>query len=276
MQADLKSMGSSGFLYPETLEFYDYFDAPKESTTNYLELISEAKSKLNIPVIASINCVDAENWTYFPKQIALAGADALELNIFILPADLNKSAQENEKTYFEIISEVKKQINIPVFVKLSYYASNLSLFLQQLSKTGIDGMVLFNRFYNPDINIESLEVTSGAILSTPADILQSLRWVAIMSERCDCDLIASTGVHNAEGVIKQILAGATAVQMASSFYTNGIPYLEVVHKELREWMEQKGYHSINEFKGILSQDKVSNPAAYSRVQFMKYFRGFKV
>jgi dihydroorotate dehydrogenase (fumarate) len=276
MQADLKSMSSSGFIYPETLEFYDYFDGPKEATSNYLELIREAKAKLSIPVIASINCIDAENWTYFPKQIALAGADALELNIFILPADLNKSGQENEKTYFDIISEVRKQVNIPIFVKLSYYSSNLSLFLLQLSKTGIDGLVLFNRFYNPDIDVETLEITSGAILSSPSDILQSLRWIAIMSERCQCDLIASTGVHNSEGLIKQLLAGATAVQMASTFYANGIPYLEVVLKELREWMGKKGYNSISEFNGILSQDKVSNPAAYSRVQFMKYFRGFKV
>jgi dihydroorotate dehydrogenase (fumarate) len=275
MQADLKSMGSSSFIYPETLEFYDYFDGPKESTTAYLDLIREAKAKLSIPVIASINCIDAENWTYFPKQIALAGADALELNIFILPADLNKSAQENEKTYFDIVSEVKKLVSIPIFVKLSYYSSNLSLFLQQLSKTGINGMVLFNRFYNPDIDIESLEITSSSILSSPSDLLQSLRWIAIMSERCDCDLIASTGVHNSEGLIKQLLAGAAAVQMVSSFYSNGIPYLEVVLKELSEWMKKKGYKSISEFKGMLSQDKVSNPAAYSRVQFMKYYRGFK-
>jgi dihydroorotate dehydrogenase (fumarate) len=274
MQADLKSMSSSAFIYPETLEFYDYFDGPKETTEGYLEFIRNAKSILKIPVIASINCIDSENWTYFPKQIVQAGADALELNIFILPADLNKTAQDNEKTYFKIISEVKKQVNIPVFVKLSYYSSNLSLFLQDISKTGIDGLVLFNRFYNPDIDIDTLEVTSGAILSSPSDIHQSLRWIAIMSERCECDLIASTGVHDSEGLIKQLLVGAAAVQMASSFYKNGIPYLKVMLDELKKWMNNKGYSSISEFKGILSQDKVSNPAAYSRVQFMKYFRGY--
>jgi dihydroorotate dehydrogenase (fumarate) len=275
MQADLKTMNSSAFLYPETLEFYDYFDAPKESTSIYLDLISNAKAKLHIPVIASINCISADNWTYFPKQIVQAGADAIELNIFILPADLNKTGQDNERTYFEIISEVKKIVNIPIFVKLSYYSSNLSLFLQQISKTGIDGMVLFNRFYNPDIDIETLEITSGAILSSPSDILQSLRWIAIMSEQCQCDLIASSGIHDSEGVIKQILAGATAVQMTSSFYKNGIAYTEVVLKELSEWMKNKGYNSIPEFKGILSQDRATNPAAYSRVQFMKYFRDYK-
>jgi len=275
MQADYKSMSSSGFIYPETLEFYDYFDGPKETTVAYLELIRNAKLKLTIPVIASINCISAKNWTYFPKQIMQAGADAIELNIFILPADLKKTGLENEKTYFDIISEVKKQVNIPIFIKLSYYSSNLSLFLEQLSKTGIDGMVLFNRFYNPDIDINVLEITSGAVLSSPSDILQSLRWIAIMAERCKCDLIASTGVHDAEGLIKQLLAGAAAVQMTSSFYKNGIPYLERILKELTEWMIEKGYNSISDFKGMLSQDKVSNPAAYSRVQFMKYFRGFK-
>ncbi len=274
METNLKGMGAPGYIYPETLEFYDYFDGPKESTTGYLELITKAKSELNIPVIASINCVDSEYWTYFPKQIEHAGADALELNIFNLPSDLKRTAEENEQVYFKIIRQVQQQVNIPLFIKLSFYSTRLGSFLLDLSKTGIDGLVLFNRFYNPDIDIENLEITSGAVLSSPSDIHQSLRWIAIMSGRLECDLIASTGVHSAEGAIKQILAGASAVQVASTLYKNGIPYLAKIVDDLKNWMDKKGYKKIDDFKGKLSQEQSVDPAFYSRIQFMKYFRGF--
>ncbi len=274
MKIQLNSMSSSGFIYPETVEFYDYFDGPKETTTSYLELIKKAKDKLKIPVIASINCLDSNNWTYFPGQIEKAGADALELNIFNLPSDINKTAAENENIYFEIIAEVKKQIKIPLFVKLSYYASSLAAFLVKISKTDIDGLILFNRFYNPDIDLNTFEVTSGAILSSPGDIYQTLRWIAILAERVDCSLIASTGIHDADGVIKQILAGASAVQIVSALYKNGIPHLKKIQNDLENWMKQKEYNSLADFKGKLSQSKASNPAVYSRVQFMKYYRSF--
>lgn len=274
MKIQLSSMSSSGFIYPETVEFYDYFDGPKETTTSYLELVKQAKNKLSIPVIASINCLDSNNWTYFPGQIEKAGADALELNIFNLPSDINKTSAENEKIYFDIIAEVKKQISIPLFVKLSYYASSLAAFLVKISQSGVDGLVLFNRFYNPDIDLETLEVTNGAILSSPGDIYQSLRWIAILAERVDCSLIASTGVHTSDGAIKQILAGASAVQVASTLYKNGIPHLKQILGGMESWMKQKNYKSLSDFKGKLSQSKTSNPAVYSRVQFMKYYRSF--
>jgi len=275
MKAELNGMSSSGFIYPETLEFYDYFDGPKESTADYLELIRNARKELKIPVIASINCIGAEYWTYFPKQIEQAGADALELNIFNLPSDLNKTAEENEKVYFDIIRQVKEQVKIPLFIKLSFYSSRLGSFFNEISKTGIDGLVLFNRFYNPDIDIDKLEITSGAVLSTPADIHQSLRWIAILSDQLSCCLIASTGVHSAEGVIKQILAGACAVQVASTLYKNGIKHLNKMTAELKTWMSEKGFEKLEDFRGMLSQQKSIDPALYSRVQFMKYFRGFK-
>lgn len=275
MNAGIGSMNSSSFLYPETLEFYDYFDGPKETTNGYLDFIREAKSKLSIPVIASINCLDAINWTYFPKRIEAAGADALELNIFIFPADMMKSAEEYEKTYFDIITEVKKQVNIPIFIKLSYYSTHPALFLQKISSSGIDGMILFNRFYNPDIDIEKMEVTSGAILSAPSDIYQSLRWIAILADRSNCALIASTGIHDSESLVKILLAGASATQVVSAFYQKGIPYLEVMLTGLKEWMKKMNFNSIDEFKGKLSQAKTTNSASYSRIQFMKYFRGYQ-
>lgn len=274
IQAKLQGMQSNGFIYPETLEIYEHDDSG-EATLKYLELIKKAKKEIGIPIIASVNCLDAEQWTYFPKQIESAGADALELNIFILPSDMNKTSAENESTYLKIIKEVKKQISIPIHIKLSYYFSNLSGFLKTISETGINGLVLFNRFYNPDIDINKLETTSGAILSSPSDIYQSLRWVAIMSERISCDIAASTGVHDAEGAIKQLLAGASAIQIASCLYKHGTEFINTILLDMEKWMVSKGFNDIQSFKGRLSQSKTTNPAVYSRIQFMKYFRSFK-
>jgi dihydroorotate dehydrogenase (fumarate) len=274
MSAELKTMNSESFLYPETLEFYDYYENQNDISTEYLNLIGKVKNKLKIPVIASINCVDSSYWTYFPKLISEAGADALELNVFILPADTTRSAAAIEKTYFDIISEIRKQVQLPIFVKLSYYSTQLAQFLQTLSKTGIDGLILFNRFFNPDIDLKTFEITNGAVLSSPTDYFQTLRWIAIMSGRCDCDIIASSGIHDSESVIKMLLAGASAVQMASAFYKNGISYLNQVLKGVEDWMKSQNYTSIADFQGKLSQKNINNPAAYSRIQFMKYYRGY--
>lgn len=275
MNASLFKMSSEGFLYPETVDYYDHMESPDEPTLKYLEHIRAAKTAVRIPIIASINCLTASHWTYFPKQIQQAGADALELNIFVLPSDFVRSAQENEKVYFEIISEVSKQITIPVIVKLSYYFSNLATFLQKISNSGIKGLVLFNRFYNPDIDVDLLEFTSGAVLSNPSDLYLSLRWIGILSGRSGCSLAASTGIHNGTALIKQLLAGASAVEIASTVYINGADQIQLMLDELETWMANKGMKSIEQFRGMLSQSKTANPAAYERVQFMKYFRGFR-
>jgi dihydroorotate dehydrogenase (fumarate) len=275
MNANLHRMSSEGFLYPETVDFYDFYETPEEATVKYLGQIQEAKKNLSIPVIASINCITASQWTYFPRQLELAGADALELNIFVLPTDFNRTAEENEKIYFDIIREVKKQVTIPVIVKLSYYFSNLATMLKRISATGIDGLVLFNRFYNPDFDIETLEFTSGAVLSNPSDLYLSLRWIAILAGRVDCSLAASTGVHDGTALIKQLLAGASAVEIASTIYKNGHEQIRIILDELTNWMDRKEFTSIDQFRGMLSQSKSENPAAFERVQFMKYFRGFQ-
>jgi dihydroorotate dehydrogenase (fumarate) len=275
MNASLHRMNSDGFLYPETVDYYDFFETPDEATLTYLNHIQSAKKSISIPLIASINCITASQWTYFPRQLEQAGADALELNIFVLPSDFNRTTEENEKVYFDIIREVKKQVSIPVIVKLSHYFSNLASFLQRVSRTGIKGLVLFNRFYNPDIDIESLEFTSGAVLSNPSDLYLSLRWIAILAGRLDCTLAASTGVHDGSALIKQLLAGASAVEIASTIYKNGNVQIQMMLEELENWMIHKEYTSIDQFRGLLSQSKSENPAAYERVQFMKYFRGFQ-
>ena len=274
MNANLNRMNSDGFLYPETVDYYDFFEGPEENTVRYVRQIENARRSVSIPVIGSINCLTPQQWTYFPKEIEKAGASALELNIFVLPSDMQHSAEENEKNYFDIVKEVLKQVHIPVIVKLSYYFSNLASFLQKISKTGIKGLVLFNRFYNPDIDTETFELTSNAVLSSPSDMYQSLRWIGIMAGRVDCSLAASTGVHDGKGLIKQILAGADAVEIASAIYKNGPDHIQSMLKELEEWMDKKGFQSIDQFKGRVSQSKSINPAAFERVQFMKYFRGF--
>jgi dihydroorotate dehydrogenase (fumarate) len=273
-QASLSQMSSSGFIYPETMEFYDYLDgADKESTLRYLDLIHEAKKKLSIPVIPSINCVTAEQWTDFPKQIQDAGADAIELNVFIIPSDLNRTKFENEKVYFDIVKEVSKQVTIPISLKVSFYFSDLALMLKRLSETGIAGLVLFNRFYSPDFDIDTMEVTSASVLSSPGDFSQSLRWIAIMKDHVSCDIASSGGVHDGNAMIKMILAGANAVQVASAFYKNGIDYGAEMISTLDAWMNKNKYRSVDEFRSIMSQHETANPAVFQRVQFMKYFRG---
>ena len=254
-------------------DYLDYFDYKiKEQNLNkYIKLISEAKQKVKIPIIASINCTSSHEWTYFAKKIEEAGADALELNIFILPSTLEKSVDDIDHVYLEIINNVKNIIKIPLAIKISYYFSNLGRAIKTLSKTGVQGIVLFNRFYSPDIDLDKMEIISTNVFSTPEELSTSLRWIGIMANRIKCDLAASTGVHGGKAVIKQILAGADAVQMVSTLYQNGPDYLKTVIKDMETWMADKGFDSIADFKGKLSQEQYVEPTLYERVQFMKYF-----
>ena len=257
------------------LDLFDYYDfhIKGEKLDKYTTLIAESKKSVSIPVIASINCVYSHEWTAFAKQLQTAGADALELNMFFLPSEFGRTTEEKERAYFQIIEKVKKEVTIPIALKISYYFSNLGPMIQKLSETGIDGLVLFNRFYSPDIDIDKMEVVSSNVFSAPSDLPISLRWIAIMAERVSCDLAASTGVHDGTALIKQILAGADAVQVASTVYKNGKGQIGEMLKTLEAWMEKKGFSSLSDFRGKMSQAKSSNPAAYERVQFMKYFGG---
>ena len=255
----------------------DYFDfkIKQDNINSYLTLIKEAKNAVSIPVIASINCVSSHEWTYFAKKIEDADADALELNVFIAPTDSSKSSEEKEKIYFDIINEVTSKVNIPVIVKMSYYFTDLSGMINKLSKTNIKGLVLFNRFFSPDIDINKLEIIPSYVFSTPSDLSISLRWIAIMAKKVGCDLAASTGVYDGEAVIKQILAGADAVQVVSCLYKNGVEYLEKLLERLESWMTAGDYKSLTDFKGKLSQAKSADPSIYDRVQFMRYYGGKK-
>lgn len=272
MNYSLAEMNRPSTVYPE---IFDYFaiDDMEDTVTNYLELIREAKKNVSIPIIASVNCVSAVEWTGFAKRMQNAGADAIELNMFILPSDFTRSSEEFEKVYFDVIKAVKSEVTIPVSLKISYYFSNLGQMIKKLSESGIDGLVLFNRFFSPDIDIENNRVIPSSIYSSPSDISISLRWIGIMADRVSCDLASSTGVHDGKGVVKQLLAGANAVQFASALYKHGPSVIGTMLDEIKEYMEEHSYESISDFRGKLSQAKTSNPAAYERAQFMKHFAG---
>ena len=254
-------------------DYLDYFDykIKEQNITNYIKLIADAKKAVKIPIIASINCNSSHEWTYFATKIEEAGADALELNIFVLPSTLDKSIEDIDHVYLEIINNVKNIIKIPLSIKISYYFSNLGRAIKVLSKTGVNGIVLFNRFYSPDIDLDKMEIISTNVLSTPQELSTSLRWIGIMANRIKCDLAASTGVHDGKAVIKQLLAGADAVQMVSCLYQKGPEYLKTVIQEMEAWMTEKGFESVDDFRGKLSQEQFVNPTLYERVQFMKYF-----
>jgi dihydroorotate dehydrogenase (fumarate) len=257
------------------LDQFDYYDYELKSNKieRTINLIAESKKSVSVPVIASINCVYSHEWVSFAKQLEQAGADALELNMFFLPSDFDRTTEEKEQAYFRIIEKVQKQISIPLALKISYYFSNLGPMIQQLSDTGIAGLVLFNRFYSPDFDIDKFEVMSSNVFSNSSDLPISLRWIAIMAERVNCDLAASTGVHDGNALIKQILAGAAAVQVVSALYQRGKQHIGTMLKTLEAWMAQKGFENLAEFRGRMSQSRSSNPAAYERVQFMRYFGG---
>lgn len=253
---------------------FDYhgYQVKEKNLGAYVTLIEEAKQAVSIPVIASINCVTSHEWLYFAQKFQDAGADALELNVFAPPTDFNKTAEENEQIYFDLANKVKERVSIPVALKISHYAANLGPFIKELSETGIDGLVLFNRFWSPDFDIENFKLTATGVLSRSEDLSISLRWVAIMSERVQCDLSASTGVHDGTAVIKQILAGANSVQVVSALYKNDKSFLQDMVQELDFWMDRHGFKTIDDFRGKMSQSKSDNPAVYERVQFMHYFQ----
>ena len=262
-------------LNTERFDYYDYV-LRGENIDKYVALIEEVKQAVSIPIIASVNCTYSHEWSFYVDRLEAAGADALELNMFFLPTKLNCSAEEMERAYFKVIEKVKEKVNVPLTLKISYYFSCLGSTIQKLSQQGVAGLVLFNRFFSPDFDIDKFEVKPTNVFSTPGELATSLRWIALMSQKVDCDLIASTGVHDGTAVIKQLLAGAQAVQVVSALYKNGAGHIKTMLGELEAWMDKHGYEELDDFRGKMSQDKSDDPAVYERVQFMKYFGGAKV
>ena len=257
--------------YPDAFDYIKSFTR-ENAVESYLDLISDAKKAVQIPVIASINCVSAKEWVDFAKSVERAGADALELNISLLPSDPNISCQQSEQQYFALLDALRPLISIPVSLKMSQYSSGLANLITRLSWTKkVQGFVLFNRYYRPDIDIRSMEISKATVFSSPLEMTESLRWIGLLSANVEADFVASTGVHDSEGLIKQLLAGATAVQTVSAIYKQGPECIGAMLRGLEEWMDVKGFSRISEFKGRLSYRSNENPAGFERVQFMKQF-----
>jgi dihydroorotate dehydrogenase (fumarate) len=238
----------------------------------YLSLIEETKKHCSIPVIASINCYKTDTWADFAVQMEAAGADALELNVFYLYTDLDFKPGEVVELYASILRKVKAKVSVPVIMKIGKSFSNIPALVNRLKLNGADGVVLFNRYYQPDIDIHTMQIVSGQVFSSHSDLSETLRWTAFVSGKVPgISVASSTGVHDWEDVVKCLLAGASAVQLCSVLYTHGAEIIPQMLTCMEEWMLQTKYQAIDEFVGKLNFANVENPMLYERSQFMKYF-----
>jgi dihydroorotate dehydrogenase (fumarate) len=257
--------------YPEADDYLRAY-VTSNNVEKYLELISKAKASVSIPIVASINCISASNWVDFAAKIQQAGADALEVNVFVLPTETQKTAEDYEKIYYSLAEKLKEIISIPVAFKLGDHFTNPLRVVEQLWFRNVKGVVLFNRFFAPDIDIDKMKVVSAEVFSNPADLRDTLRWIALTSNKVkNIDISASTGVHSGQAAIKLLLAGAKTVQVCSALYRNGHSHLKVMVEEIEQWMGQKGYRSLSEFRGSMGYGNIGDPAVYERSQFMKYY-----
>ncbi len=261
--------------YAEATSYFpamgDFDKGPEE----YLEHVRLAKRSLSIPVIGSLNGVSRGGWMRYARKIEEAGADALELNIYFIPTDPGLPGGEVEGMYVEALRAVKEAVRIPVAIKVGPYFSNMAHMARRLDQSGADGLVLFNRFYQPDIDIENLEVVPHLQLSSSPAMLLGLRWVAILHGRVKADLAATNGIHTAEDVIKMLMAGAAVTQMAAALYRNGIGHLRHVLSGLEDWLVRHDYDSMDQMRGCLSHEHCPSPAAFERANYMKTIVGYK-
>ena len=260
--------------YPEAADYINAY-IQMNHVEKYHDLIRSVKAECTIPVVASINCYKLTRWTDFAKSIEAAGADAIELNVFLLNAG-EYGDTYLEDSYISIVKQLKKTVKIPVVVKMAKNMGNLPGLVGKLKALGTDGIVLFNRFYQLDIDINKMEITAGTVFSNPADFHETLRWTAIVSGRVkEMDILCSTGVHSWEDTIKGILAGASGVQLCSVLYEQGVEVIGNMITCVEEWMEQNNYERISDFKGKLNYANIASPSLYERVQFMKYFSNYQ-
>ena len=262
--------------FAEALTYFPEPEAFNLGPEEYLKHIAQAKKAVRIPIIASLNGSSAGGWTNYAKQIQQAGADALELNIYCIPTDFNLSAGEIEQSYLDILKAVKKEVTIPVAVKMSPFFTNFACMAKKLDDAGANGLVLFNRFYQPDIDLESLEVKPNILLSTPMAMRVPLRWIAILHGRLHASLAATSGIHRASDVLKMLMAGADVTMLCSALLRHGIPQIGVIERELVAWMEEHEYESVEQLKGSLSQKNCPAPSAFERAQYMRAISSYPV
>jgi dihydroorotate dehydrogenase (fumarate) len=261
--------------FAEALTYIPEPDEIRLGAEDYLERIRKAKEAVAIPIIASLNGVSIGGWTDYANLIQEAGADALELNIYYIPADPTLTGAEVEQTYLNILTTVKSLVTIPVAVKLSPFFSNLANMARRLDESGADSLVLFNRFYQPDIDLDNLTVRPNVILSTPQALRLPLRWIAILYGRVRADLAATSGVHTAQDVIKMLMAGASATMLCSVLLRHGVGHLRSIEQGLRQWMEEHEYESVAQMRGSMSQIHCENPGEFERAQYVRALHSFK-
>lgn len=260
-----------GYLTHTEAEDYITRYTKTHNLNEYLKLVENAKKEVSIPVIASINCATADEWVSFARSIENSGADGLELNIFVMPGNIKQKGADIEQLYFDIVGAIKEQVSIPLAVKMSFYFSGLANMIFNLSIRNIAAIVLFNRFYRPDIDLKEMKIVSSHVFSTPEENALTLRWIGMMADEVRCDLAATTGIHDGFAVLKNLLAGAKAVQIASCIYQHGPEYIRTMLEQISDWLKERRYGSLEKVVGKLSQDKIQNPILYERSQFMKYF-----
>lgn len=258
--------------YPEALDYITEF-TQENSVGEYMKLIRQAKATVKIPVFGSINCVSSDEWVNAARDIEKAGADGLELNIYIMPGVLEVDGAEREKMYFDIIENVHSHVKIPIALKVGYHFTSLVQTLRKFSWTGIQALVLFNRFYTPDINLKTMRLQVSNLYSSPAEQVIPLRWIAMLADKVTCDISASTGLHDADAVIKQLLVGAKTTQLCSTLYLHGPERIAEILEGITLWMEQQSYDSIDDFRGKFSVKNTENPVFYHRAQYMKHLSG---
>ncbi len=274
MEEIMLNMTSRPFVFQEVMDCMED-DQHEDIIRTYLSLIADCKKTVDIPIIASINAISSQKWTYLASEIEKAGADAIELNLFALPSDLDKTSAEIEETYLEIIKNVLEVVkNIPVTVKISQYFTAMGHMIQKFAETGVKGIVLFNRYYSADIDIQEESLCSSFILSQNNEIALPMRWVGLMSDKVDVDLVATTGIHTGEDVIKLLLSGAAAVQIATALYRKDFSVVKEMTDFVEKWMQKKKYDTIEDFKGKLAHKNNERTESWERVQFMREFRHF--
>jgi dihydroorotate dehydrogenase (fumarate) len=259
-------------------EALTYFPKPAEFATGpeeYLGIVRKAKESVRIPIIASLNGVAIGGWIDYAKKIQQAGADALELNIYSIPTELDRTAVEIEQTYIDILKAVKSVVSIPVALKLSPYFSNMANMTKRLDQAGADGLVLFNRFYQPDINLEELEVQAKIHLSTPQDMRLPMRWIAILYGRIKADLAATSGIHGAADVLKMLMVGADVTMLCSVLLEKGLGSIRQIETEMSDWLADHDYQSVRQLQGSMSQKHCADPAAFERAQYMRTLLSYR-
>jgi dihydroorotate dehydrogenase (fumarate) len=276
MQADTQDLEEHSWIlgHPEAFEYVRGMGmdlGPRE----YLKLIEESKKAVSIPIIASLNCISPKWWVSYARQIEAAGADGLELNISVMPSSPERTSKEIEELHLRIFEEVQGGVGLPIAVKLGPYFTSMARIAEEFSRRGAAALVLFNRFYQLDIDTAKLEITKGYRFSTPEEMNVTLRWIALLAGRTSCDLAASTGIHDGAGAVKQLLAGARVVQLCSTLYINGMNRIGEMLKEIESWMEEHGYSSLDEIRGKLSQTESDRPELYERLQYIKALVGIE-